>query len=110
METRDLRTNIIDLRTHLTVANLATAQLRRKSPRTEESARLFAHLDRALTQMERDACRMEATLEAKERHATRWPNPFRVLFGMAAAGAMMGKMMKQLAQGRGQREMLRSLP
>ncbi len=110
MNKREIRTNLIDMRTHLTVANLATAQLRRKSPRTEESARLFAHLDRALTQMEQDTRRMERTLgDLSGGDGKRLPSPFRLLFGMAAATALAAAKMRQLTQGQRSQQLLRSL-
>lgn len=112
MNKREIRTNLVDMRTHLTVANLATAQLRRKSPRTDESARLFAHLDRALTQIEHDTRQMEHTLDAApEGNHIRVSSPFRLLFGMAAATALAAAKMRQLAQGQRSRQLLlRALP
>ena len=111
MNKREIRTNLIDMRTHLTVAHLATAQLRRKSPRTEESARLFAHLDRALSQMAQETRQMERTLDAAPGTDTKVSvRPFRVLFGMAAATALAAAKMRQLAQGQRSHQLLRSLP
>lgn len=111
MNKREIRTNLTDMRTHLTVANLATAQLRRKSPRTEESARLFAHLDRALTQIAQDTRRMERTLDdAPEGDRKRASSPFRVLFGMAAATALAAAKVRQLTHGQRSHQLLRSLP
>lgn len=111
MNKREIRMNLTDMRTHLTVASLATAQLRRKSPRTEESARLFAHLDRALTQMAQETRQIERTLDAAPKGGgTRTSSPFRVLFGMAAATALAAAKVRQLTQGQRSHQLLRSLP
>lgn len=109
MEKQDIRTHLIDIRTHLTVVNLASAQLRRRSPNTAESARLFAYLDGALTEMEHHTRSIETILE-KERQSAQRPNPFRLLVGMVTASALAAAKMRRFAQGRGQRQMMQALP
>lgn len=51
---------LLDLRTHLTVALLASSQLKRKSAQTDELARLCCYLDRSLMQMQGDIVEIES--------------------------------------------------
>lgn len=51
---------LLDLRTHLTVALLASSQLKRKSAQTDEFVRLYCYLDRSLMQMQGDITELES--------------------------------------------------
>jgi len=53
-------TELLDVRTHLTVAILAAAQLKRKSPHTDDIARLQGYLDRSLVQLQQDITGLES--------------------------------------------------
>jgi len=53
-------TELLDLRTHLTVAILAAAQLKRKSPQADDIARLQGYLDRSLIQLQQDIASLES--------------------------------------------------
>ena len=54
---------LLDLRTHLTVALLASSQLKRRSARTDELARLHSYLERSLMQMQGDITELESLVQ-----------------------------------------------
>jgi hypothetical protein len=64
---RGLPLRLLDLRTHLTVATLAAAQLRRRHVSTIASARLCAYVIRAHAQMLDDIKALEAELGADDQ-------------------------------------------
>lgn len=53
-------TELLDMRTHLTVAILAAAQLKRKSPRADDLARLQDYLDGSLMLLQQDITGLES--------------------------------------------------
>lgn len=63
---RGLPLRLLDLRTHLTVATLAAAQLRRRHVSTIEAARLCAYVMRAHAQMLDDIQALESELGAED--------------------------------------------
>lgn len=64
---RGLPIRLLDLRTHLTVATLAAAQLRRRHVSTIAAARLCAYVIRAHAQMLDDIKALEAELSADDQ-------------------------------------------
>jgi hypothetical protein len=63
---------VVEMRTHLTVANLALAQLRRRHGDTPDIDRLCAYAERAIVQLKDDIASIEATLAQHERRDDHW--------------------------------------
>jgi len=71
-------TELLDLRTHLTVAILAAAQLKRKSPQVDDIMRLQGYLDRSLIQLQQDITGLESLvvrLDEKQAASASVPAP-----------------------------------
>lgn len=80
---------LIDMRTHLTVAVLAASQLHRKTKNMPEAAHLQCYLDQSLKNLVDDVGKVDALIaqvEARERGRVKAKNPhgLRVLRGLFA--------------------------
>lgn len=53
---------LLDARTHLTVAILAAAQLKRRNAQGEDVMRLYDYLDRSLAQLQQDIVNLESLI------------------------------------------------
>jgi len=83
---------LIDMRTHLTVAMLAASQLHRRTKDLPEAAHLQSYLEQSLKSLVDDVVRVDALIAhecvpAKAEHApSRLPKPVQWGFGMAKRG------------------------
>ena len=80
---------LIDMRTHLTVAMLAASQLHRRTKNVPEAAHLQNYLDQSLKSLVEDVVRVDAMMAqadesvhaAEEQAPSRLPKPVRWGFG-----------------------------
>ena len=63
MKHEEKYTELLDLRTHLTVAILASSQLKRKGPKADELLRLHSYLDQSLAQLQDDITSLESLVD-----------------------------------------------
>ncbi len=82
-------TELIDMRTHLTVAMLAASQLNRKTQHVEEATHLQCYLDQSLKSLVEDVGKVDALLAQVAEPAPmsvaqpsrrRWPLPLQLAF------------------------------
>ena len=85
---------LIDMRTHLTVAMLAAAQMQRRTKDVPEAAHLQCYLDQSLKSLVEDIVRVDALIAHADEHApmqtanvsTLFPKPIRWTFGLVSRG------------------------
>lgn len=84
-------TELIDMRTHLTVAMLASSQLDRKTRHVPDAPHLQEYLDQSLQSLVEDVERVDAlvTRMTEEQHATTRKLPFRWLGFAKGMGALL---------------------
>jgi hypothetical protein len=61
---------LIDMRTHLTVAMLAAAQMHRRTKDVPEAAHLQCYLDQSLKSLVEDVVRVDALIAHADEHAS----------------------------------------